>query len=230
MATQTQNLRNIFTLFETAISNRLKYPRIRLQTAGGSPVVLKLAGSKSRYTGQIMVTNGGTFGTNDNIYFGRITEAGELLSTGGQTTAEIRSLLARLAENPAETVAQYGRVTGNCSFCELRLTDARSTSVGYGPICAEHYNLPWGSDFKSFPNTQQLELEPTPTSFESESASFISATPTPEELLLDPCTPFWAADVIRVALKKDPCDVCGVFEVLAKSFNARVELIQKSAR
>jgi len=34
--------------------------------------------------------------------------------------------------------------TGNCCFCRRELTDKRSTEVGYGPICADHFSLPWG--------------------------------------------------------------------------------------
>ena len=56
-------------------------------------------------------------------------------------------------------------------------------------------------------------------------AEFTQRTPTPEELLEDPCTPYWAADVIRVALSKDCCDASGVFAVLAKSFDARTKRI-----
>ena len=52
---------------------------------------------------------------------------------------------------------------------------------------------------------------------------------TPGELLNDPATPFWAADVIRVALTKDPVDAAGVFEVLAQAFSARADKILKGA-
>ncbi len=30
------------------------------------------------------------------------------------------------------------------ALCGLDLTDERSTSAGYGPICAGKYGLPWG--------------------------------------------------------------------------------------
>jgi hypothetical protein len=46
---------------------------------------------------------------------------------------------------------------------------------------------------------------------------------SPEALLNDPCTPFWAADVIRVALTKDCVDAANVFAVLAQSFDARAK-------
>jgi hypothetical protein len=54
--------------------------------------------------------------------------------------------------------------------------------------------------------------------------------PTPQELLNDPCTPYWAADVIRVALQKDAVDAANVFDLLAKSFDARLKISFKAVR
>lgn len=36
-------------------------------------------------------------------------------------------------------------VTGHCCFCSLPLTDERSTAVGYGKVCADHFGLSWGA-------------------------------------------------------------------------------------
>lgn len=44
---------------------------------------------------------------------------------------------------------------------------------------------------------------------------------TPEELLEDPSTPYWAQDLIRVLLTKDCVDAANVLEVLAQSFADR---------
>ena len=42
---------------------------------------------------------------------------------------------------------QYAIDHDNCIFCGLELTDPRSNpkkgGVGYGPVCAKNYNLPW---------------------------------------------------------------------------------------
>lgn len=38
----------------------------------------------------------------------------------------------------------FGLSTERCVFCSLKLTDGRSTEVGYGPVCAENNDLPWG--------------------------------------------------------------------------------------
>lgn len=44
----------------------------------------------------------------------------------------------------AEQAARFGKLWGSCVFCSRLLTDERSVSVGYGPICADHNGLPWG--------------------------------------------------------------------------------------
>jgi hypothetical protein len=33
---------------------------------------------------------------------------------------------------------------GSAASANTALTDERSTEVGYGPVCAKHYGLPWG--------------------------------------------------------------------------------------
>ena len=53
---------------------------------------------------------------------------------------DLRAVLA----NPLQATITAGRATGTCCFCARALTDDRSVSVGYGPICAGHYGLPWG--------------------------------------------------------------------------------------
>ena len=49
----------------------------------------------------------------------------------------------------AEEASAFGHTHERCVFCKAQgrpghLTDERSTSVGYGPICAENNGLPWG--------------------------------------------------------------------------------------
>ena len=44
----------------------------------------------------------------------------------------------------AVAAAAFGQITGHCVFCSRLLTDERSITVGYGPVCAEHNGLPWG--------------------------------------------------------------------------------------
>jgi Family of unknown function (DUF6011) len=45
----------------------------------------------------------------------------------------------------AEEAAAFGKDTGHCCACARTLTDDRSVSVGYGPVCAAKYGWPWGA-------------------------------------------------------------------------------------
>lgn len=143
-AKQTEHVgdfKGVLELFRRA-AQHLKYPKIRLQTNNRKPVVLNVAGPKSRYAGQVNVTDGGPYG--DNTWYGRIDEQGEwTVSNAGDN--DVADVLRRLADDPAETAAEYGRLTGRCCFCNTALEDERSTSVGYGPVCAKNYGLPWGA-------------------------------------------------------------------------------------
>jgi hypothetical protein len=131
----------IFQMFARAKARGLKWPKIHLTAEDGTPVQFAVAGSASKYTGQVMVTDGGRFGA--NRYFGRISEAGELV-TGRDITAQVRALVERFAADPATVAAEYGHHTGHCCFCALKLTTDESVTVGYGPVCADKFGLAWG--------------------------------------------------------------------------------------
>ena len=48
------------------------------------------------------------------------------------------------ADSLVKAAKKYAFATSSCSFCSIALTDKRSVAVGYGPICASNYGLPWG--------------------------------------------------------------------------------------
>lgn len=45
----------------------------------------------------------------------------------------------------AEQAKQFSRLAGRCCFCSHAIDTPESTLVGYGPVCAKKYDLPWGS-------------------------------------------------------------------------------------
>jgi hypothetical protein len=126
-------------LFADAVSPRLKYPHINLRTSG-AVVVLRLAGAKSSQPGSVTITSEGSFHT--RTFYGRITGTGELQPTRA-VTADVIALVRRFNDDPIAVASECGRITGNCSFCRLALSDPRSTALGYGPVCAEQWKLPW---------------------------------------------------------------------------------------
>jgi hypothetical protein len=123
------NILGVFSLFEQAIANRLKYPKIRLQTRTGAPVVLSRAGDKSKYTGQVMITDGRPYGA--NVYYGRVGMDGVFYRSGVDSPGVVE-LLERLACNPAEVAGEYGRL--NRPMLLLRASADR---------CAEHCGGLW---------------------------------------------------------------------------------------
>lgn len=137
-------LNGLIALFATAAKN-LKYPKIRLKTAGGLPLALSVAGPKSKAPGTVNLTDGGPYG--QNVWYGRVTVAGVYEPGKAQppeAVEDVAATLRALSRNPAKAAADYGKLTGNCCFCCKPLSDAKSTEVGYGPVCAQKWNLPWG--------------------------------------------------------------------------------------
>lgn len=48
------------------------------------------------------------------------------------------------AADPVAMSKAYADEFEECGYCGRGLTDPRSTSHGYGPVCAKNYGLPWG--------------------------------------------------------------------------------------
>lgn len=137
----------VMNLFAKA-RDHLKRPAIVL-TTGEVEVRLSLAGPNARFPGTINVAEAAPFG--EGIWFGRIRTDGSF-EQSGRLDARERAMLPRIVEtlralaaNPADVASAHGVLTGRCCFCNRPLTDERSTSVGYGPICADHFGLPWGA-------------------------------------------------------------------------------------
>ena len=124
----------IVTLFSVASANGMKRPRISFPQAKFS-----LAGKMSRNPGSIHVTQGSYPGK----YFGRIDPTGQFVP--GRDFAHLdQAFFSAFAADPIGFAQSHGKESGSCRFCNLPLTTVESVSVGYGPICAGHWGLPWG--------------------------------------------------------------------------------------
>lgn len=137
-------MNGVFELFIKAKGN-LKYPKIRLNTESGKPVAVSVSGPRSKYAGMLCVTDGGPYGS--NVYYGRIGADGHFTMNPRvpeEAREEVTALLRKFGSDPVGVAAAHGHLTGNCCFCHKGLTDEKSTSVGYGPVCAKKWELPWG--------------------------------------------------------------------------------------
>ena len=136
----------VFTFFAHAGEN-LKTPAVLLKVPGSTDIVVK----KKKGLDILYVSSTGGYG--NNTYYGKITGEGKWvpkLSLNKEFSDKIVEGLKEFAHNPAKVASKYGKMTGKCCFCNKTLTDAKSTSVGYGPVCAASYHLPWGSTANTY--------------------------------------------------------------------------------
>jgi hypothetical protein len=153
LGTETTNMNpisydNLFTLFQCAVSNNLKYPKLRFQMEKGGTLIVKLNGSKSRYEGSIALTNDAGYGSPASRYYGRIEKNGGLVA-GRDLTQDIETLLQRIAADPIGVAAELGKLHGACVFCGKALTDQTSAAFGYGKVCSTKFGLPYTTKGKA---------------------------------------------------------------------------------
>lgn len=140
---KVDNVAAIFELMHRA-KEHLKYPKVRIQTEGGKTVAFSVAGDRAKHPGSINVTDGRPYGS--NRWYGRILEDGSWVMPRTPIDQEVKEAVRKFAEDPARAATAHGKLTGNCCFCRKELTDGRSLAMGYGPVCAGHYGLPWGEE------------------------------------------------------------------------------------
>lgn len=118
-------------------SSKLQWPSIRVSTASHGNVKVSWNRAKSLAN----VTDGRPFGSNE--WYGRIDAMGNWVPSRS-SNGNVERLLGLLAADPVGTMQAYGHSTGQCGFCGRTLTNEdHSVKVGYGPVCAERYGLPW---------------------------------------------------------------------------------------
>jgi hypothetical protein len=149
----------IVNLFKQA-GTKLKYPKIRLQVPGSGliirTVILSVAGAQSKAPGSINVAGEGSWGNRD--WYGRVSPEGQFdraRATTDEFAAALIPVLQELSSDPIAAVQRYGKLTGHCMFCGTELSDARSKAAGFGPVCADKWNL--GDQWK-----QAAKLGPVP--------------------------------------------------------------------
>lgn len=123
----------ILRLLNRAKARGLKRPGFTLKSAA-SELRLSLAPDTGKNPGYVYVKV-------DGAYAGKIAPDGKLTTN---TVLVNIPLLSQMAADPAATAASHGHQTGACCFCSRSLDDPRSVAVGYGPVCADKYELPYG--------------------------------------------------------------------------------------
>ena len=124
------------------VSEKVLYPRIVFYgLLGGQNVAFSRLSVRAKTPGSISVKVGKT-------YVGKISKETFVFEPSvipAELVVPIEQICEEFNADPTDFAAKYGHRTGRCCFCSRLLTDERSTAVGYGPVCAESYRLPWGN-------------------------------------------------------------------------------------
>ena len=143
---KVESVAPLYALLERAASH-LKRPGFRVLVNGHEPARLRIA-AKGPNAGSLELVGDWL----DTQWGPRLEKFGVLTRDGAWTPGPAArgdapaylEAVRRFTADPEGAARRYGRLTGSCCFCARTLTDARSITVGYGPVCAEHYGLPWG--------------------------------------------------------------------------------------
>jgi hypothetical protein len=139
-------LQRVIAMFDVA-RRHLRFPAIVLDGFRVS-----VAGARAAQPGSLTVTGldavfNSQRGRSERPWFGRVSLDG-LFAPGRNAPDGLAAKLSAFAADPAGEAARYGHLTGRCCFCNRRLgegADQRSVEVGYGPDCADHFGLAWGT-------------------------------------------------------------------------------------
>jgi len=127
------------SLVDAIVENARQRGLVRVSLRFGNIVV------KPRAKGGYNVTDRrqteiGNFGEKPK-WWGRV-EAGETTVSEPAILAEVVAFF----KDPVGSAKLHGTQTGSCCFCGRELTTKESVAVGYGPVCADKFGLPWGDE------------------------------------------------------------------------------------
>jgi hypothetical protein len=131
----------LFAIMAKARESGIEFPKLRFEPQEGQRLVVSVAGASSKLPGTLNLTDGKPFG--QNVWFGRVNLDGSIMQSKSWQPW-VGEILDGFAKDPAGFAGAYGKKTGRCCFCGRHLETKESVAVGYGPICASKFGLPWG--------------------------------------------------------------------------------------
>ncbi len=140
---KTFYIQEVYNLLTTAKDNGLKHPKITLNNYIDDDELeyfFSLAGKRSKYEGNIVVTVGNEYYNYDNLWMTINPESGEVVNSKQLTDKHAHNLEILLSTFSTHCEI-IGQLSGRCCFCRKKLTDTKSVRVGYGAKCAKSYGL-----------------------------------------------------------------------------------------
>jgi SWI/SNF-related matrix-associated actin-dependent regulator 1 of chromatin subfamily A len=132
----------LLRIFRAVKAKGAKMPRIAILGANGEKLLLKYI--------NVGVNDGGVNVASEDgsVWYGRISRSGyahrSFEEKGGRDIAG-DAIKLFVADPSAYARDVYGKKTACCMFCLRAFDRLYSAQMGYGPKCAENYDLPWDS-------------------------------------------------------------------------------------
>lgn len=125
------NLMNIVEMFNDVLAKGPSKPKVLFRA-----LLFSVAPLHGKNAGWFYVKDAAT-----KVYLGKISPTGEYRGKDQKRLAPIGELSK---DELKEAMVSEGKTTKVCCFCATIIKTKASLDAGYGPICAEKYDLPWG--------------------------------------------------------------------------------------
>lgn len=133
-------------MFQIA-GQHLQRPKVRLITEENEYIELWFIQRDSYnrpISPTILLFQGGWQGHGRRTRIGMISEGEIRPFRSGSISPSIKAFLQAFSQDPARIALASAKKLSACSFCGKSLSDPESKQRGYGPVCADHFHLPWG--------------------------------------------------------------------------------------
>ena len=138
------SLAPMLVMFQFA-AKHIKKPKIGVRVSTGELLRIKQAHGE-RWKGWFAITE--YHGTIGNGWVAMLSPEGDWVPNRRHADQSFvqraKQTVEQFLVDPVQAATAYGNQIGHCCFCSKELTDERSKAVGYGPVCASHFHLPWG--------------------------------------------------------------------------------------
>jgi hypothetical protein len=132
---------NLMETMTSAQAMAKKQVKITFEGTSKTPKIQFKMMTKGKNKGKIVVTDGLKFGQDQ--FYGKID--GGRFYPSSLASKHVIHFVKQCCESLQEVAQTYGLTTCMCCFCHKTLTTVESKAAGYGPVCAQHYGLPWGN-------------------------------------------------------------------------------------
>ena len=135
----------VITMLDLAGTN-LKYPSFTVQGLKFQRI------SRGKNEGAVSITH-------NRDYIGRINRNGTVVTFNGWNDS-CDDVLDMVRLDPIQALRNEGHAHGRCAFCNRALDDERSTTNGYGPVCAKNFGLPWATvQARNIRNIRDIQVQ-----------------------------------------------------------------------